>query len=193
MHLKEKVFDRDNKCFFVCPVYLLPGGERERVRDVHNFGEWRFVTVWSYLWPSSSWKKNVSQFGQEVSWETANCIRRVSTGEMWCDVLHFEQTVFDVVSLVRLPQCACHWLMAGTDPNEEYCVSMFCSLQNLLSTDVLGQHPGMFEIVNNFLIPGPYAREKGQFARKGSHQFPRSVLLLCTIQEIVALFLQFTT
>lgn len=39
-------------------------------------------------------------------------------------------------------------------------------LQTLLSTEVLGQHLGMFEIVNNFLIPGAYAREKGQFARK---------------------------
>ena len=38
--------------------------------------------------------------------------------------------------------------------------------QSLLSTDLLGQHPGMFEIVNNFLMPGAYAREKGQFARK---------------------------
>lgn len=40
------------------------------------------------------------------------------------------------------------------------------SLQNLLSTETLGLHLGMFEIANNFLIPGPYAREKGQFARK---------------------------
>ncbi|CAH3124187.1 unnamed protein product [Pocillopora meandrina] len=39
-------------------------------------------------------------------------------------------------------------------------------LQNLLSTETLGLHLGMFEIANNFLIPGPYAREKGQFARK---------------------------
>lgn len=39
-------------------------------------------------------------------------------------------------------------------------------LQILLSTELLGQHSGMFEIVNNFLIPGAYAREKGQFARK---------------------------
>lgn len=39
-------------------------------------------------------------------------------------------------------------------------------LQNLLSTETLGQHLGLFEIANNFLIPGPYAREKGQFARK---------------------------
>lgn len=39
-------------------------------------------------------------------------------------------------------------------------------LQNLLTTELLGQHPGMFEIVNNFLIPGAYSREKGQFARK---------------------------
>ncbi|XP_068670390.1 sorting nexin-13-like isoform X2 [Montipora foliosa] len=39
-------------------------------------------------------------------------------------------------------------------------------LQNLLSTEILAQHPGMFEIVSNFLIPGAYAREKGQFARK---------------------------
>ncbi|XP_073236247.1 sorting nexin-13-like isoform X3 [Porites lutea] len=39
-------------------------------------------------------------------------------------------------------------------------------LQSVLSTDLLGQHPGMFEIVNNFLMPGAYAREKGQFARK---------------------------
>lgn len=45
-------------------------------------------------------------------------------------------------------------------------IALDAYLQNLLSTDVLGQHPGMFEIVNNFLIPGPYAREKGQFARK---------------------------
>ena len=28
----------------------------------------------------------------------------------------------------------------------------------------------MFEIVNNFLLPGLYAREKGQFARKVSWQ-----------------------
>ena len=39
-------------------------------------------------------------------------------------------------------------------------------LQSLLSTELLGQHSGMFEIVNNFLMPGAYAREKGQFARK---------------------------
>ncbi|KAK2562715.1 Sorting nexin-13 [Acropora cervicornis] len=39
-------------------------------------------------------------------------------------------------------------------------------LQNLLTTELLGQHPGIFEIVNNFLIPGAYSREKGQFARK---------------------------
>lgn len=43
---------------------------------------------------------------------------------------------------------------------------LYHSFQNLLSTETLGQHLGMFEIVSNFLIPGPYAREKGQFARK---------------------------
>lgn len=55
--------------------------------------------------------------------------------------------------------------------------------QSLLSTEILGQHPGMFEIVNNFLIPGAYAREKGQFARKVSWQLHHqlsSVLQLYT-------------
>ena len=67
-------------------------------------------------------------------------------------------------------------------------VSFFCFFQSLLSTEILGQHPGMFEIVNNFLIPGAYAREKGQFARKVSWQLhPQlcSVLQLCTVSYVL--------
>lgn len=57
------------------------------------------------------------------------------------------------------------------------------SLQNLLSTETLGLHLGMFEIANNFLIPGPYAREKGQFARKVCLQL-HPIMIRSTLRQI---------
>ena len=57
------------------------------------------------------------------------------------------------------------------------------SLQNLLSTETLGLHLGMFEIANNFLIPGPYAREKGQFARKVCLQH-HPIMIGSTLRQI---------
>ena len=44
--------------------------------------------------------------------------------------------------------------------------AILCPIKEILSPGLLEAHPGMYEIVSNFLEIGKYVQEKGQLARK---------------------------